>query len=95
MISARQFMILFVLSLVSSCLFPQNSIAADNNSANSANNLAGINPHAISLYNLGLSAYKQGSPESAIIFFKRAVDLDPILLTLSTIWVSSIKVKDA
>ena len=30
-------------------------------------------------YNLGLAAYKQGSPESAIIFFKRACDIDPNL----------------
>jgi tetratricopeptide (TPR) repeat protein len=36
-------------------------------------------PQAISLYNLGLNAYKQGSPESAIIFFKRACDIDPNL----------------
>ncbi|MBS2002805.1 MAG: tetratricopeptide repeat protein [Cyanobacteria bacterium SZAS LIN-5] len=39
----------------------------------------GQSPHAISLYNLGLTAYKQGSPESAIIFFKRACDIDPNL----------------
>lgn len=37
------------------------------------------NPHAISMYNLGLNAYKQGSPESAIIFFRRAADIDPNL----------------
>src|SRR5579885_3004721 len=37
------------------------------------------NPHAVSMYNLGLNAYKQGSPESAIIFFKRATDIDPNL----------------
>jgi Tfp pilus assembly protein PilF len=37
------------------------------------------NPRAVSLYNLGLTAHKQGSPESAIIFFKRACDLDPNL----------------
>lgn len=36
-------------------------------------------PRAISMYNLGLNAYKQGSPESAIIFFKRATDIDPNL----------------
>ncbi len=36
-------------------------------------------PQAISLYNLGLNAYKQGSPESAVIFFKRATDIDPNL----------------
>src|SRR5580658_1055270 len=36
-------------------------------------------PQAISLYNLGLTAYKQSSPESAIIFFKRATDIDPDL----------------
>jgi Tetratricopeptide repeat len=40
---------------------------------------AAQSPHAISLYNLGLTAYKQGSPESAIIFFKRACDIDPDL----------------
>jgi Tfp pilus assembly protein PilF len=37
------------------------------------------NPRAVSLYNLGLTAYKQGSPESAVIFFRRACDLDPNL----------------
>lgn len=37
------------------------------------------NPRAVSLYNLGLTAYKQNSPESAIIFFKRACDIDPNL----------------
>ncbi|MBX9688606.1 MAG: tetratricopeptide repeat protein, partial [Candidatus Obscuribacterales bacterium] len=37
------------------------------------------NPRAVSLYNLGLTAHKQGSPESAIIFFKRACDIDPNL----------------
>ncbi|MBY0357687.1 MAG: tetratricopeptide repeat protein [Candidatus Obscuribacterales bacterium] len=37
------------------------------------------NARAVSLYNLGLSAFKQGSPESAIIFFKRACDIDPNL----------------
>ena len=37
------------------------------------------NPHAVSMYNLGLNAYKQGSPESAIIFFRRACDIDPNL----------------
>ncbi len=53
---------------------------SSNNAANTATNGAGgVNPHAISLYNLGLNAYKQGSPESAIIFFKRAADLDPDL----------------
>jgi hypothetical protein len=31
------------------------------------------------LYNLGLKAYKEGSPESAIIFFRRATDIDPTL----------------
>ncbi|MBZ0185739.1 MAG: tetratricopeptide repeat protein, partial [Candidatus Obscuribacterales bacterium] len=36
-------------------------------------------PQAISMYNLGLNAFKIGSLESAIIFFKRATDLDPNL----------------
>ncbi|HEY9785494.1 MAG TPA: tetratricopeptide repeat protein, partial [Candidatus Obscuribacterales bacterium] len=37
------------------------------------------NQHAISMYNLGLNAYKQGSSEAAIIFFRRACDIDPNL----------------
>lgn len=37
------------------------------------------NPRAVSLYILGLTAHKQNSPESAIIFFKRACDIDPNL----------------
>jgi hypothetical protein len=58
-----------------------------------------VNPHAISLYNLGLSAYKQGSPESAIIFFKRAVDLDPDLAdaqyNLGVLYQSEHRLKEA
>lgn len=57
------------------------------------------NPHAISLYNLGLTAYKQGSPESAIIFFKRACDIDPDLAdaqyNLGVIYQSEKRVKEA
>lgn len=37
------------------------------------------NQQAISMYNLGLNAYKQGSTEAAIIFFRRACDIDPNL----------------
>lgn len=33
-------------------------------------------PRAVSMYNLGLNSFKQGSTEAAIIFFKRAADLD-------------------
>ncbi len=57
------------------------------------------NPHAISLYNLGLSAYKQGSPESAIIFFKRACDIDPDLAdaqyNLGVLYQSEKRLKEA
>ena len=57
------------------------------------------NAHAISLYNLGLTAYKQGSPESAIIFFKRACDIDPDLAdaqyNLGVIYQSEKRVKEA
>src|SRR5271156_3070010 len=34
---------------------------------------------AISMYNLGLKAYKEGTPESAIIFFSRACTINPDL----------------
>ena len=54
---------------------------------------------AISLYNLGLSAYKQGSPESAIIFFKRAADIDPDLAdaqyNLGVLYQSEKRLKEA
>jgi hypothetical protein len=58
-----------------------------------------VNPHAVSLYNLGLSAYKQGSPESAIIFFKRAADIDPDLAdaqyNLGVLYQSERRLKEA
>lgn len=57
------------------------------------------NPRAVSLYNLGLTAYKQGSPESAIIFFKRACDIDPNLAdaqyNLAVIFQAQKRMKDA
>lgn len=57
------------------------------------------NPHAVSMYNLGLTAYKQGSPESAIIFFKRACDIDPNLVdaqyNLGIIYQSQKRIKEA
>ena len=53
----------------------------------------------LALYNLGLTAYKQGSPESAIIFFKRACDIDPDLAdaqyNLGVIYQSEKRVKEA
>src|SRR5262249_10583269 len=56
-------------------------------------------PQAISLYNLGLTAYKQGSPESAIIFFKRACDIDPDLAdaqyNLGVLYQSQRRLKEA
>ncbi|HEY9774110.1 MAG TPA: tetratricopeptide repeat protein [Planktothrix sp.] len=57
------------------------------------------NAHAISMYNLGLTAYKQGSPESAIIFFRRACDIDPDLAdaqyNLGVIYQSQKRLNDA
>jgi Tetratricopeptide repeat len=54
---------------------------------------------AISLYNLGLTAYHQGSPESAIIFFKRAADIDPDLAdaqyNLGVLYQSEKRLKEA
>lgn len=59
----------------------------------------GSNPHAVSLYNLGMTAHKQGSPESAIIFFKRACDIDPTLTdahyNLGVIYQSEKRYRDA
>lgn len=43
-------------------------------------NQSRYNKHAVSMYNLGVTAYQQNSPESAIIFFKRAADIDPTLI---------------
>jgi Flp pilus assembly protein TadD len=57
------------------------------------------NPHAVNLYNLGLTAYKQGAQESAIIFFKRACDIDPNLAdaqyNLGMLFQSEKRVKEA
>jgi hypothetical protein len=56
-------------------------------------------PHAVSLYNLGLTAFKEGSPESAVIFFKRATDIDPNLAdahyNLGVIYQSQKRYKEA
>jgi len=57
------------------------------------------NMQAVNMYNLGLTAYKQGTPESAIIFFKRAVDIDPNLAdaqyNLGVIYQTQRRFKDA
>jgi uncharacterized caspase-like protein len=37
------------------------------------------NPKAVAMYNLGLSAYKQGARDAAVVFFKRAVETEPDL----------------
>ena len=88
-------LLFLVLGIINIC--PQASQAGNNAPENTA--LTGANPHAISLYNLGLSAYKQGSPESAIIFFKRAVDLDPDLAdaqyNLGVLYQSERRLKEA
>jgi hypothetical protein len=59
----------------------------------------GTKTQAVSLYNLGLTAYKQGSPESAIIFFKRAADIDPDLAdaqyNLGVLYQSEKRLKEA
>jgi hypothetical protein len=54
---------------------------------------------AVGLYNLGLKAYKEGSPESAIIFFRRATDIDPTLAdaqyNLGVIYMTQKRYQDA
>lgn len=75
---------LTALAVPAFLLAPHQALAQANNTfANSGASTAGgtytPNPRAVSLYNLGLTAHKQGSPESAIIFFKRACDIDPNL----------------
>jgi len=54
---------------------------------------------AVGMYNLGLSAYKQGSLESAIIFFRRATDMDPNLAdaqyNLGVLYQSQRRLKEA
>ena len=69
---------LSVLALLPAPALAQASPPAQNN-ASAPGGAYTPNPRAVSLYNLGLTAHKQGSPESAIIFFKRACDLDPNL----------------
>ena len=90
MIRVEKLLVILIIALLATS---KVTLAAD-----SANN-AGVDPHAISLYNLGLSAYKQGSPESAIIFFKRAVDIDPNLAdaqyNLGVLYQSERRLKEA
>jgi len=54
---------------------------------------------AVGMYNLGLAAYKQGSLESAIIFFRRATDMDPNLAdaqyNLGVLYQSQRRLKEA
>jgi tetratricopeptide (TPR) repeat protein len=93
-------LILLVLTINLGVFSAQAGFAGNNTADNSSpSGLSGVNPHAISLYNLGLSAYKQGSPESAIIFFKRAVDLDPDLAdaqyNLGVLYQSERRLKEA
>ncbi len=87
-----------LLNLLILLILTSGSVAVADVPSNTPNT-AGANPHAVSLYNLGLSAYKQGSPESAIIFFKRAVDLDPDLAdaqyNLGVLYQSERRLKEA
>jgi hypothetical protein len=57
------------------------------------------NQQAIGMYNLGLSAYKIGSLESAVIFFRHATDLDPNLTdaqyNLGVLYQSERRLKEA
>jgi hypothetical protein len=61
-------------------------------------NVAG-NQQAVGMYNLGLTAYKQGSLESAVIFFRHATDLDPNLTdaqyNLGVLYQSERRLKEA
>jgi hypothetical protein len=59
----------------------------------------GPNPKAVMMYNLGITAYKQGSTDAAVIFFKRACDIDPNLAdaqyNLAVIYQSQRRYKEA
>jgi hypothetical protein len=93
MILGKRLLVLLIMVISTSGSFAASDVPGN------APNTAGANPHAVSLYNLGLSAYKQGSPESAIIFFKRAVDLDPDLAdaqyNLGVLYQSERRLKEA
>jgi tetratricopeptide (TPR) repeat protein len=74
---------LAILSLCSSLpVMAQNQPGTPQSASvnNTLRQLVGQSPgHAISYYNLALEAYQKGALESAIIFFRRATDLDPNL----------------
>jgi len=73
-----------------SCSGTRNAAEAQAQPANQA---------AVNLYNLGLTAYKDGSQEAAIIFFRRACDIDPNLAdahyNLAVIYQSQKRLKEA
>lgn len=45
-------------------------------SAFAQSSTANNDPKAVMMYNLGITAYRQGSTDAAVIFFKRACDID-------------------
>lgn len=59
----------------------------------------GSDQRAVKMYNLGLNAFKSGSPESAIVFFKRAVELDRTLVdarhNLGVLYMSASRFQEA
>ena len=76
----------------------QSSQSSQFGQAGQPTNVAG-NQQAVGMYNLGLTAYKQGSLESAVIFFRHATDLDPNLTdaqyNLGVLYQSERRLKEA
>lgn len=98
------------VSIVKTCLFVALSLGLGTAAAFAAPPTAlpgddggltggGPNPKAVMMYNLGITAYKQGSTDAAVIFFKRACDIDPNLAdaqyNLAVIFQSQKRYKEA
>jgi len=89
----------FCSSLVLSTLFSFSPVLAQYAAGQAAPNNVSGNQQAVGMYNLGLTAYKQGSLESAVIFFRHATDLDPNLTdaqyNLGVLYQSERRLKEA
>lgn len=67
------------LLLTALAVLPANCEQMPNNLPASLANGQSSAHQAVGMYNLGLAAYKAGSLDAAIVFFRRATDLDPNL----------------
>ena len=73
----RNIAFLVMILFVSLLIFPLSSFSQQEEEISKEKKEFNPKPASASVYNLGLKSYEQGDLDSAISFFKRAVELDP------------------